>query len=106
MRQSSGADDDKDTDDSDERDHGKAGNGLMITETGTEMTAGSILTRTIPMKETLMKTISTKTIPKKRITTGMRMETKMMTMMIRTKMMTTMTDIMCWSCSVLCNVRK
>ena len=74
----------------------------MITETGTEMTAGSILTRTIPMKETLMKTISTKTIPKKRITTGMRMET----MMIRTKMMTTMTDIMCWSCSVLCNVRK
>ena len=78
----------------------------MITETGTEMTAGSILTRTIPMKETLMKTISTKTIPKMWITTGMRMETKMMTMMIRTKMMTTMTDIMCWSCSVLCNVRK
>ena len=73
----------------------------MITETGTEMTAGSILTRTIPMKETLMKTISTKTIPKKRITTGMRMEK-----MIRTKMRTTMTDIMCWSCSVLCNVRK
>lgn len=69
----------------------------MITETGTEMTAGSILTRTIPMKETLMKTISTKTIPKKRITTGMRMETKMMTKM---------TDIMCWSCSVLFNVRK
>lgn len=66
------------------------------------MTAGSILTRTIPMKETLMKTISTKTIPKKRITMGMRMETKM----IRTKMMTTMTDIMCWSCSVLFNVRK
>ena len=29
----------------------------MISETGTEMTAGSILTRTIPMKETLMKTI-------------------------------------------------
>ena len=65
MRQSSGADDDKDTDDSDERDHGKAGNGLNDNRDRDEDDAGALLTRTIPMKETLMKTIYDETIPRR-----------------------------------------